>query len=111
LSLEYVIHEHPSASIEKILLVGEEYTIAPWCAWLSEQLRYPVELGTLAVEGSADRSAVPLQFAVAVGLAMKGLLWGSEAKLDFLVQHKPAARTGPARSAAADGRPGAPGGT
>jgi len=37
LSLEYFTHEHAYANIEKILLFGEEYAVASWCPWLTEQ--------------------------------------------------------------------------
>ena len=87
LSLEYFTHEHPYASIGKVLLFGEEETIAPWCVWLSEQLRYPVELGTVSVHVPTGSPVAPLQFAAAVGLAMKNLR-GADAKLDFLAKGK-----------------------
>ena len=91
LSFEFFAGEHPEASIGTVLLFGEEYTIAPWCAWFSEQLRCPVELGTLSVEVPADSPAVPLQFAGAVGLVRKGLR-GADAQLDFLARPKAATR-------------------
>ena len=91
LSFEFFAGEHPEASIGTVLLFGEEYTIAPWCAWLSEQLRCPVELGVLSVEVPDGSPAVPLQFAGAVGLAMKGLRI-ADANLDFLARPRAATR-------------------
>lgn len=87
LSLEYFTHEHADATIESILLFGEEYAVAPWCSWLSEQLHCPVELGSLAVQVPPDSPAVPLSFASAVGLAMKSLC-PTDLKLDFLLHGK-----------------------
>lgn len=83
LSLEYFTHEHAYATIEKILLFGEEYTVGSWCPWLTEQLHCPVELGHLAVQVPAGSPAAPLQFASAVGLAMNAMS-PSGLRLDFL---------------------------
>ncbi len=87
LSLEYFTHEHADATIEKILLFGEEYAVAPWCPWLSEQLHCPVALGSLAIQVPPGNPAVPLPFASAVGLAIKSLC-PTDLKLDFLLHGK-----------------------
>lgn len=87
LSLEYFTHEHAYANIEKILLFGEEFAVASWCPWLSEQLHCPVELGSLAVQVPAGSPAAPLQFASAVGLAMNAMSPGP-LRLDFLLHGK-----------------------
>lgn len=87
LSLEYFTHEHAYATIEKILLFGDEYSVASWCPWLSEQLHCPVELGHLAVHVPEGSPAAPLQFASTVGLAMNAMSPGP-LRLDFLLHGK-----------------------
>jgi Tfp pilus assembly PilM family ATPase len=87
LSLEYFTHEHASATIERILLFGEEDAVAPWCPWLSEQLHCPVELGSLAIQVPPGSPAAPLPFASAVGLAMRAHC-PTDLKLDFLLHGK-----------------------
>jgi len=86
-SFGFFTHEHLGASISKVLLFGDESLIAPWCSWLSEQLRCPVELGALPVEVPVGQPAASLLFAAAVGLAMKGLR-GAKVKLDFLARSR-----------------------
>jgi Tfp pilus assembly PilM family ATPase len=87
LSFEFFTREHPEASIDKVLLFGEEQTIAPWCAWLSEQLRRPVEVGPMPVKSLSSSPAPSPAFTTATGVALGGLR-RSNVKLGFLKRDK-----------------------
>lgn len=93
-SIDFFTREYASAGITKIWLFGDESLIAPWCGWLADQLRCPVELGTPLLAPCADR-ALPLTFASAAGV-LSAAKTRRAASLDFLNR----TRAKPALSAA-----------
>ena len=82
MSMDFFMREHPSTTILRVLLFGDETVIGPWCRWLSEQLRCTVELGSPLVEQRVQ-GEVPLSFASAIGLLQAGKS-ANDATLDFL---------------------------
>ena len=81
-SMDFFMREHPSTTISKVVLCGDEHTLGPWCAWLTERLRCPVELG-LSLLTQRVQGSVPLAFASAVGL-VQSLKDPASAMLNFL---------------------------
>ncbi len=98
-SMDFFMREHPSTTISRILVFGDETVVAPWCPWLGDQLHRPVELGHGVLAGHVDRE-LPLSFASAVGLLQAE---PAGAPIDFL--RRSLVQTGGARAAA----PGAAG--
>ena len=66
-SIDFFLREHPSTTITKILLCGNEMLIGPWCRWFSERLHVPVEPGTSLLQRHIQED-IPLSFAAALGL-------------------------------------------
>ncbi|MBI3319086.1 MAG: pilus assembly protein PilM [Candidatus Omnitrophica bacterium] len=82
LSFDFFTREHPSTSINQLLLFGNAATAAPYAAWLAQQLRCVVALGSLPLEGATDKPA-DLGLGLAVGLALRELRPSEAIKLDF----------------------------
>jgi len=83
-SMDFFIREHPSTAVSRVVLFGDEQLVGPWCRWLSEQLRCPVELGNAALAPWVE-SELPLASASAVGL-LRAVAEPATASLDFLTR-------------------------
>jgi Tfp pilus assembly PilM family ATPase/Tfp pilus assembly protein PilN len=81
-SMDFFMREHPSTTIPRVFLFGDESLVAPWCRWLSDQLHCQVVLGTTLVE-SKIQGELPLAFASALGL-LQASKDPSVGTLDFL---------------------------
>jgi Tfp pilus assembly PilM family ATPase len=81
-SMDFFMREHPSTTISRVFLFGDESLVGPWCRWLSDQLHAQVVLGTALVE-SKVQGELPLAFASALGLIQPSKEAGA-GTLDFL---------------------------
>lgn len=81
-SMDFFMREYPSTTIPRVILIGEETRIGPWCRSLADQLHRAVELGH-ALLGAQVQDTIPLSFASAVGLLRAAQEPGT-ASLDFL---------------------------
>lgn len=98
-SMDFFMREYPSTTIARVWLCGDESRIGPWCGWLAEQLRCPVQLARPLVQPLAPDD-VPLSFASAIGV-VAGASESGEGSIDLLRGATKAAM--PLRAAAAPG--------
>lgn len=87
LSFDFFTREHPTALINRVVLIGDPQVVGPWCEWLAPQLHCPVEVARLPAQA---REAVELSFALALGVARRQVGLGA-ARLDFVQRSLPQA--------------------
>ncbi|MBI4597263.1 MAG: pilus assembly protein PilM [Candidatus Omnitrophica bacterium] len=102
-SMDFFTRENPSAIIPTVLLFGDDALIGAWQAWLSDQLRCVVELGSGLLKPLVAGQELPLMFAATLGLLQRHRGDRSAAALDFLKRStiKPAERARAAQGRAA----------
>jgi hypothetical protein len=96
-SMDFFTREYPSATISKVILVGDEGLLGPWRPWLAGELGCVVEVGR-DLMGRVVEDGLPLSFASAVGLVHR-VSDHADLSLDFL-------RRSTMKAASASARPG-----
>lgn len=80
-SIDFFTREHPSTTVSRVVLFGQEALLQSWVELLAEQLQRPVVLGKAWL--GSQKEGIPLSFGAACGLLGAGQA-KSAAVLDFL---------------------------
>ncbi len=100
LSFDFFTRENPQASIQDLIVFGDQVTIGSWVPWLAEHLSCPVSIGTLPITHGNNQQA-NLHFACGVGVVERGF-WPTKIRLEF--QERPAASLGQGLSMSLKGK-------